>query len=353
MPEGSKRNVERDRVTILDIAAAAGVSKSTVSLVLRGSALVGLETKQRVQKAIRDLGYVYNRNAANLRRSRSNIVAMVINDLTNPFYAELAVGIESVFQSAGYLPLIANTADNVIRQSDVLAGIREQGVAGLIIAGAHGTTARQIDDLSAVGIPVVQVMRRIPGARVAAVIPDNRMGARQAVEHLIAIGHRRIAFVGGFVDTVVRTERLDGYTDALAGAQIEVDKSLIIDGLPNRDTGVAAAISLLQAPNPPTAVMCFNDVVAFGVCAGVKRQGREPGRDVAVVGFDDIADARHASPALTTVAVDCRRLGERAAHLVLRMIDSGTRPSDTDMGAVHLIVRESCGAQHRGLREVV
>jgi LacI family transcriptional regulator len=345
--------VASGKVTILDIAAAAGVSKSTVSLVLRGSTVVSAESRERVQRAIRELGYVYNRNAANLRRSRSNIVAMVINDLTNPFYAELAVGIESVFQSAGYLPLIANTADNVIRQADVLAGIREQGVAGLIIAGAHGTTATTVDDFTAAGTPVVQVMRRVPGARVASVMPDNRLGARRAVEHLIAIGHRRIAFVGGFVDTVVRSERLAGYGDALAAAGIELDKALVLDGLPNRETGVAAAASLMQLVNPPTAVMCFNDVVAFGVCAGLKRQGREPGRDVAVVGFDDIADARHASPALTTVAVDCRGLGERAAHLVLRMIESGTISTDTDMGAVHLIVRESCGAKYRGLKEVV
>jgi LacI family transcriptional regulator len=343
----------RERVTITEIAEAAGVSKSTVSLVLRGSALVAAKSKERVRQTIHDLGYVYNRSAANLRRSRSNIVAMVINDLTNPFYAELAVGIESVFQSAGYLPLIANTADSVIRQSDVLAGIREQGVAGLIIAAAHGSAANAIDDFTSVGIPVVQVMRRIPGARVAAVIPDNRLGARRAVDHLVGLGHRRIAFVGGFADTLVRSERLSGYHEAITTARIEYDESLVVEGLPNREGGVSAAVSLLRLPNPPTAMMCFNDVVAFGVCAGLKRQGQEPGRDIAIVGFDDIADARHATPALTTVAVNCRGLGERAAHLVLRSIESGTLSTDVDMGPIHLIVRESCGAQCERLKEAV
>jgi LacI family transcriptional regulator len=335
------------RVTIIDIARASGVSKSTVSLVIQGSSLVHPETRQRVQNAIEDLGYVYNRGAANLRRARSNIVGMVINDLTNPFYTELAVGIERVFQSAGYVPLIANTAENAIRQTDVLKSFREQGLAGLIISAARGTEEKTIREFVDVGIPVIHVMRRVPGSRAATVIPDNRRGARVAVDHLLELGHRRIAFVGGFSDMVVQQERCGGYRDALAAAGFGVDPSLIVDVLPNRDGGDSAIGQLLGMREPPTAVMCFNDVVGFGVCLGLKKRGLEPGRDVAVVGFDDVTEARHVVPALTTVAVDCFGLGERAAQLMLRMIERGTPSAENEIGSVQLIVRESCGAKLR------
>jgi LacI family transcriptional regulator len=143
----------------------------------------------------------------------------------------------------------------------------------------------------------------------------------------------------------VQQERCDGYRDALAAAGIEVDPTLIIDVLPNRDGGDSAIGQLLGMHEPPTAVMCFNDVVGFGVCLGLKKRGIEPGRDVAVVGFDDVAEARHVVPALTTVAVDCFGLGERAAQLVLRMIERGTPSSENEVGSVQLIVRESCGAK--------
>ncbi|RVB54536.1 LacI family transcriptional regulator, partial [Mesorhizobium sp. M7A.F.Ca.CA.004.06.1.1] len=130
----------RAKATIFDIAREAGVSKSTVSLVLQGSGLIRPETASKVRKAIEDVGYVYNRGAANLRKAHSNVIGMVINDLTNPFFAELAVGMERVFQSAGIVPFIANTAENPVRQEEVLKSLMEQGVAGLIVSPARGTT---------------------------------------------------------------------------------------------------------------------------------------------------------------------------------------------------------------------
>ena len=134
----------RAKATILDIAREAGVSKSTVSLVLQGSGLIRPETAVKVRKAIEDVGYVYNRGAANLRKAHSNVIGMVINDLTNPFFAELAVGMERVFQSAGIVPFIANTAENPVRQEEVLKSLMEQGVAGLIVSPARGTHAGRL-----------------------------------------------------------------------------------------------------------------------------------------------------------------------------------------------------------------
>lgn len=341
----------KQRVTIIEIAAAAGVSKSTVSLVLKGSDSVHPATRDRVNAAIRDLGYVYNRGAANLRQARSNIVGMIINDLTNPFFAELAVGIERSFQSAGYVPFIANTAENPVRQAEVIKLMREQGVAGLIVSPARGTPADALDGLQAAGIPVVLAMRRLPGARISSVVPDNRLGARLAVERLLALGHRRIAFLGGYADSVVRAERLDGFRSALADAGLDPESAINIATAPTRDGGVAALESALAHRQPPSAALCFNDIVAFGVCLALRRRGLQPGRDFGVIGFDDVQEAVHADPPLTTVAVDAMGLGERAAQSVLKMIEAGRNIAEEHIGAVHLVIRESCGGAARKLAE--
>ncbi|MEM8588965.1 MAG: LacI family DNA-binding transcriptional regulator [Pseudomonadota bacterium] len=333
----------RRRVTVIDIARHAGVSKSTVSLVLRSSPLVKAETRRLVERAIDDLGYVYNRGAANLRQARSNMVGMVINDLANPFFAELAVGIERVFQGAGYVPFIANTAENPMRQAEVLRALREQGVAGLIVCPSRNTPSDAFKGLVADGVPVVQAMRKVDGARAASIVPDNRRGGQQATEHLLALGHRRIAFLGGYRDTFAHAERSGGYRQALEAAGVGVDPALIIDGPPNRDGGEIGLARALALPNAPTAALCFNDVVAFGVLAGLRQRGLTPGVDFAVVGFDDVTDARHASPPLTTVAVDSFALGERAAQAMLRMVHGDATPVE-GVGDVHLVVRESCGA---------
>lgn len=339
MPAGSAK----DRVTIIEIAAAAGVSKSTVSLVLKGSESVHPATRERVNAAIRDLGYVYNRGAANLRLARSNIVGMIINDLTNPFFAELAVGIERSFQAAGYVPFIANTAESPVRQAEVIKLMREQGVAGLIVSAARGTPNDALDGLVAAGVPVVLAMRRLQGRRIPVVGPDNRLGARLAVERLVALGQRRIAFLGGYADSVVRAERLEGFRAALADAGLDPASAIVAATSPTRDGGAQALDMALAHRNPPTGAVCFNDIVAFGVCLGLRRRGIQPGRGFAVIGFDDVQEAVHADPPLTTIAVDVMGLGERAAQSVLKMIETGRNATEDHVGAVHLAVRESCG----------
>jgi LacI family transcriptional regulator len=331
------------RVTMIDIARHAGVSKSTVSLVLQGSPLVKAETREKVVAAIEALGYVYNRGAANLRGQRSNIVGMVINDLANPFFAELAVGIERVFHAAGYIPFIANTIENPKRQGEVLRSMSEHDIAGLIICPARGTRPSDIETMAQLGVPVVLAMRRLAGPRYSSVTPDNLRGARRATEHLLALGHRRIAFFGGYSDMIAQNDRCGGYQAALVAAGLAVDPMLIIEGPPNRECGQNAIGHVLDMAVPPTAALCFNDVVAFGVLTGLERRGLAAGRDFALVGFDDVAEARHTNPPLTTVHVDTGALGERAAHQVLRMIHGDARPEEF-VSDVDLVVRASCGA---------
>jgi LacI family transcriptional regulator len=333
----------RAKATILDIAREAGVSKSTVSLVLQGSGLIRPETVDRVRKAIDEVGYVYNRGAANLRKAQSNVVGMVINDLTNPFYSELAVAIERVFQSAGIVPFIANTAESPVRQQEVLKSLMEQGVAGLIVAPARGTAPDAFRRIEAASIPIVFVMRRLPASRIPAITPDNHRGAVLATEHLIRKGHRRLAFLGGFNDMVVYHERVGGFREACASNGIAAQDMIVVQGETSRRGGIASLETALGASPQPTAAVCFNDAVAFGAMIALRKRSLEPGGDFAVVGFDDIVEAEHYVPALSSVSVDTMGLGERAAQTVLKMMQTRSTRAEDHFGAVNLVVRESCG----------
>jgi LacI family transcriptional regulator len=343
------------RITVIDIAHAAGVSKSTVSLVLQGSSLVNEATRAKVSSVIRELGYVYNRGAANLRQSnaKSKIIGIVVNDLTNSFFAELAVGVDMVVQSAGYVQFLSNSGENVDRQREVIASMREHGICGLIVSPARGTDAADLKPLVASGIPVVVAVRNVPGARVSSVMSDNHGGAFAAVEHLIALGHRRIAFLGGFSDTAVFAERFEGYRDAMRKAGLSVTDELVIGSAPSRAGGVDAIGRALSLADRPTAALCLNDAVAFGVCDGLRARRMEAGEDFAVVGFDDVIEAKTAVPALTTVSVDPQGLGQRAAQLLLKQINAGKADAEAVVSSVRLVVRQSCGAGRAAQRKRV
>ena len=248
------------------------------------------------------LGYVYHRGAASLRHGVADTVGMVINDLTNPFFAELAVGIERGLAAAGMVPFLANTGESPARQGQVMKAMREHGAAGFIVCPALGTDSGFMHEVEGWRLPLVSVMRRIPGTRASYVGPDNRRGAERATAYLLGLGHRRIAFLGGRQGMVVQEERAAGYAAALEAAGLPADPALVVEAVPNREGGRAALEQALTLADPPTAALCFNDVVAFGVLHGLAARGLRPGSDFAVIGFDDVQDARHM--ALSTVAVE-------------------------------------------------
>jgi len=339
---GEERAAGVARATIVDVARRAGVSKSTVSLVLGGSSLVAEATRERVTEAMAELGYIYHRGAATLRGAKSGVLGMVINDLSNPFYVELAIGIEQACQGAGFVPFLANSAEDPVRQQEVIRSMREHGAAGLVLAPAIDTCASDVKGL-VVGLPVVQVMRRLPGLKASLVAPENKEGARKATAHLIAQGHKRVAFVGGTTSLLVREERLSGYRLALEDAGIPLDASLVIETRTNYSGGGAAVPQLLNLRDPATATLCFNDVVAIGLIRALTQAGATIGRKFAVIGFDDIEEAKHMLPALTSVAVNARNLGSRAAQLLMRQIASGNFEPESILCPTSLIIRSSCG----------
>jgi LacI family transcriptional regulator len=307
------------RVTIGDIAAATNLSKATVSLVLRGSSAIPPATHARVQAAASRLGYVYNRGAASLRSATTNTVGIVVNDVTNPYFAEIVAALQRRLTAAGRFCFLCNTGEDTDLQARFVETLREHRVDGIILCPADGTDAGWLDRVRQTGKPLILLSRFID-AGLDCVGPDNAGGMRLAMEHLIAGGHTRIALVGANERNSTGSERLEGYCRGLAAARLAIVPELIVRGPPTRDEGFRAAVGLMALAEPPTAIACFNDVLAFGVMLGLRSLGLAPGAHVSVIGFDDVAEAALWRPALTTVAIPREALAEEASRRLLARI---------------------------------
>jgi LacI family transcriptional regulator len=306
-------------VTILDIAESAGVSKSTVSLVMKGSELIRPETAARVRAVAEDLGYVYNRHAAQMRSNTSNMIGVVINDLMNPFFAEVLVGIERKLVREGFITLMAHSCEDVGLQGKLLTSMREQNAAGIMLCPALETPATLLKQMSDWRIPIVLMVRplgRVPHDYVGS---DNVLGTRMSTRYLIEKGNKRIGFIGGQSGTVFR-DRLKGYQDALEEAGLPFDESCVVSSPPTRDGGFSAMLKLLASRRPATAAICYNDITALGALAALGSQGLKAGEDFAIIGFDGILDTEHSNPPLTTIDIQPSMLGEQAASLMLQRI---------------------------------
>ena len=232
------------RATVKDIAKRAGVSPATVSLVLRNSPLVARPTRERVRSSITSLGYVYDRAAANLRARLTQTVGLIVCEITNPFYAELTAGIDEALDRAGWVAFLANTAESPLRQDRFIERMREHRVDGLLLSPAEGTDPEIIERLHRLGLPVVQVLRRL-GRRVSDHVgADFRLGMTLAAEHLIRLGHRRLAFVGGGRRASPARDRAHAYRETLGRHGLPIGP--IVDCLPTREEGERAVGRLLH-----------------------------------------------------------------------------------------------------------
>ena len=329
-------------VTVTDIARAAGVSRATVSLVLRGSPLVGAATRAKVEAELRQQRYVYNRTAANLRRRTSSSIALVINDLSNPFFAEFASGVDEALGGKGYVTLLGSTGESPERQQAVLSTLMEHTPSGFILSPAEGSDAAQLRQVLGAHANVLLFNRELPGADDWDFLAlDNQQGAYQATRHLIERGHRDIAFFGGHDQSSSCHQRRAGYRQALDEAGIAPRAEWLVESAPNRVDAAARAGDLFASPNHPSAAVCYNDSVALGLMLGLAARGIRPGRDFAVTGFDDISEAALATPSLTTLAADPRARGKQAAALLLQRLDAPDAPALRTVAPVRLCVRDS------------
>lgn len=328
------------RPTILDVAREAGVSKSTVSLVVQGSAAPRAETRARVEDAMARLGYVRNRAAAQLRGADTGLIGLVINDLRNPFFTEFAASLQGALSGAGYAAVIANTDEDPDEQDRVTAAMLEHGVAGLVMCPTHDTRAETAMRLERAGIPAMQVLRRMDagGAALPFASFDYRTGGGDATRHLIGTGARRIVFAGGLDGRQITRERMEGYDAAMQAHGLE---TRCLPGRPSRTLGREIALRLAAETPRVDAALCFSDLVGLGMLSGFAEAGVAVGRDIRVVGFDDIEEASLCHPALSSVRCDIGGFGRDVAATLLRWLGDGMRPPDETRAPVTLVPRAS------------
>jgi len=326
--------------TILDVAQAAGVSKSTVSLVLQDSPLIRDATADKVRTAATRLGYVYNRRAAELRRQSSNTIAVVINDLTNPFFTEVLVGIERKLLEGGYITLMAHTGESLDLQHRVLRSMREHHTAGIILCPVLGTSPQLLQEVRAWRIPLLVLVRPLGKGSYDYAGSRNERGTMLATRHLLRRGHRQVGFLGGQSGTVF-DDRLRGYRRALKEAGCAFDAALLCRSKPDREGGYTGLQQLLAAHPKLTAAVCYNDIVALGALAALGELGVAAGRDFAIIGFDGVRDTAHSNPPLSTVDIHPDGLGEAAAQLMLERLQHPKRASLRYVAEPTLLLRQS------------
>lgn len=315
----------RGRVTLQIIADRLTVSTATVSLALRGSPLVAEATRARVQQMAREMRYSYNRSAASLRTDRTNILGVGFHDITNPYFAELLAAIEETTTANGRSILLGTYGEDLERQDRVLGTLKEYRPDGMILCAAGGSTPETFAHLIAAGVPIVQLSREITG-ELDFVGSDDRHGTILAMEHLIGLGHRRIAFICQNQRISTGANRYRGYCEVLTRYGLPVDPSLVYPGHGTRENGSKGIQTVLDASDPPTAAVCMNDLAAFGAMLGLRHRGREAGIDFSIVGCDDVQEAAQWYPALTTIRNFQDEMGRKSAEFLISRIAEPEAP---------------------------
>ncbi|WP_187973198.1 LacI family DNA-binding transcriptional regulator [Aquibium microcysteis] len=329
------------KIKLSTIADALGVSTATVSLALRDSPLVADSTRDRIKEHARAIGYIYNRRAASLRTSRSGIVGVVVHDIMNPFFAEILRSIETELDRSRQTFLLSNHYDQLEKQRSFIDTLLQLGADGVIMSPAIGTPREDIQLMEDNGLPAVLVARSVEGAQVPVFRGDDSYGIGLATNHLISLGHRRIAMIGGTDQTSTGRHRYQGYVIAMQKAGLDVQPHWRLPGPRTKQAGFEVAGEFLALPDRPTAAVCWNDLVAIGLMNGIARAGLLPGVDVSVTGYDDLEEAAIATPALTTVWNGQRDVGRRAARALLDRLNGVVVQVSQELIKPELHVRQS------------
>jgi LacI family transcriptional regulator len=327
-------------VTIRDVAAQAGVSVATVSKVINQRYGVSADTFARVQAVIDELGYEASLVAQSLRNHRTNVIGVLVADL-EPFSAELLKGAGDAIRNTGF-ELVVYSAGG--RASDHVGWERRylSRLSGTLVDGAVLVTPTVVD--VRYGAPVVAVDPHTGSSELPTIDSDNLHGARLAIQHLLDLGHRRIALLAGRPDLQSAQLREQGYRDALMSAGVPVDERLVQVGAYDPEVSVKAARQLLTSPERPSAMFAANDVSAIATINAARELGLRVPEDLSIVGFDNIPESALCTPALTTVEQPIRTMGQRAVETLVRLI-RGESPEETHITlATRLVVRQSTRA---------
>jgi LacI family transcriptional regulator len=330
-------------ITIHDVAARAGVSAMTVSRVLNKSTRVAEATRLKIEDAIQALGYVPNTLARGLRAA-TRTLALIIPDVSNPFFTDIVHGAEEVAWQQGYTVFLGNTHSSAEREKHYLYKFLGHGIDGLLIAPSGHATKVILDDVQARGVPFVIVDAKVQGTQSDEVIGDNVSGAFQLTEHLISLGHTRIAYIGGRPDISTAQDRERGYKKALAKHGLQTHPGYSQSSHFRRQEGYDIAKSLANLSTPPTAIFAANNELAVGVVEALRELKLRIPQDIALVCFEDVELASALNPFLTVMAQPAQEFGRIATSFLLERIVHPLLPARSKVLKPSLIVRQSCGA---------
>lgn len=326
---------------IKDIAEKLGVSPATVSRALSDNELVAEATRERIRGAARELNYRPNVRARNLRTRRSMAVLMVVRDVGNPFYLDILKGVEATARAAGYSVLMGNSENDPDRETGYFDMLLDGHADGMILMTGKLPAQAGFTKTQPGSLPVVVALEIIEGSSFPHVQIDNAAAVREAVRHLIDLGHTRIAHICGPVPEILSVRRREGYREAMEAAGLAVPDGYEQCGDFLLHRGRRACRALFDLPAPPTAIFAANDEMAFGAIHELRRMGRDVPGDVSIVGFDDLYLSEAFHPPLTTVSQPRTDIGRRAMAALLEMLSGGSGPDEPIILPTTLRVRDS------------
>ncbi len=329
------------KVTIIDVAAEAGVSFGTVSRVINNDARVKQETRQRVLEAMETLGFVVNRQARSLAGGKSNIIGLLIPDLGTAYIGEIIRGIDAELSLANLDLILYTTHRTASKEVNYVTNLATGMADGLLLVLPR-SPSDYVQNLTQRNFPFVLIDHQGTDQTCPAVGATNWQGAYSATEYLTKLGHERIGFITGSMDLGCSVDRLEGYRSALRIQHIPSVPELIFEGTFSQPDGYAGASAFLELPEPPTAIFASNDVMAMGVMDAIRHRGLHIPADVSVIGFDDIPQAALIHPALTTIHQPLEKMGSVAAQMLLDLLRYPDKKAERIELPTELVLRESC-----------
>ncbi len=338
----------RKPVSIKDIARQADVSHSTVSRALRNSPLVHPETAEKIRAIAASSGYRVSAVARSLVSQRTQTIGVVVTNIGDPFNAEVVSGIEDVANAFGYSVLLASSQSDPVRELGVVHSFEERRVDGIIVNSSRvGSLYQEL--LSSLSIPVVFINNHNPGGFAYSVSIDDVAGARQVTEHLLALGHTRLAYIGDRFGLQSNLDRMAGFQDALERAPQARRPPIIVYGDGTSAGGAQAMKELLESGQNPTAVFCYNDRTAIGALSTIQERGLRVPEDISVTGFDDLPVSSFCHPPLTTLRQPMNGMGRQAMQILEQLLSRTSQPPDMANKFIgNLIVRQSTAAPSNG-----
>ena len=329
------------RATLKTLAKASGVSVATASQVIRGVGRISEHTRKRVLSTAEKMNYIPDGRAISMRSGERPEIGMIIQELANPFNAEVVSGVSDSLERHGYFVSVLDSRNDIDRQKRNIEAFIRSARGGLIWVPAHNTPSKTIDLLRNHSIPTITFLRQIKGADFDHIGIKNTEGTEMATEYLIKLGHTKIAYFGGNLNSDVRKDRAEGYELSLK--KHGLDWNVIWTSEDTKQSGVERLHDLISEHPDVTALVCNGDMVALGACLALQSKNLQPGKDISVIGFDNVMDAKLVTPSLTTMEVKPYNLGLILAETILKRINETDHPQITYFNNPELIVRNSTG----------